>query len=79
MEGLNPGERMKSEKLEVGKKVSIGTNRLVSFRIETSGGTIISGLIPANEYLEITNGGDVINAEISINDITKGPREVDNQ
>lgn len=76
MDHLNPGDKSKIISLEKGKKFNLGFNRLVKFEITTSGGTIISGFIPANEYLEVTNGGDITSADISIYDAPKGPQEV---
>ena len=66
----------KSASLEVGKTVNIGVNRVINFKITTSGGTVIEGIIPANEYLSITNGGDITGAEMNIYDIPEGPSEV---
>ena len=37
---------------------------------------MIEGIIPANEYLSITNGGDITGAEMNIYDIPEGPSEV---
>lgn len=76
MADIKPGNTFKSAELELGKQVNIGTSRMVKFQIKTSGGTVISGIIPANEYLEVTNGGDIKSADISIYDIPKGPHEV---
>lgn len=76
MDSLFPGDKSQLVSMEIGKKYNLGFNRLVRFEITTSGGSIISGFIPANEYLEVTNGGDITSADINSHDIQKGPQEV---
>lgn len=76
MQELKKG-RNEFGKLEKGKPFSIGLNRLVDFKIITTGGTIIEGKIPANEYLKVTSGGDLSAFEIVINDLPKDLKVAD--
>lgn len=70
MQKLNKGPNPLTT-LEKGKTLKLGLNRVVDFKIVTAGGTVIEGKIPANEYLSITNGGDIQSADITINDLPR--------
>lgn len=76
MNSIEPSNNWNPIPLEIGKKVRLGTNRPVNFQIKTVGGSTIEGVIPANEYLIIINGGDLMSADLTIEDILKGPQEI---
>ncbi len=63
--------------LEKGQTLKFGINRVVEFEMKTAGGTIIKGIIPANEYLVVTSGGDIEHFNINVYDSQTGPRELD--
>lgn len=71
--GIPPKQSFNVADIEIGKTASIGINRLVNFKITTAGGTIIEGVIPLNEYLTITNGGDLTDVKLMLFDQPKGP------
>lgn len=74
---MKPKETINAGNLEQGKLVRLGSNRAVNFRVETQGGTVIEGIIPANEYLEVTNGGDIKSFDIKVYDSPSGPKPID--
>ncbi|MEI9768501.1 hypothetical protein [Enterobacter asburiae] len=63
--------------LEKGQTLKFGINRAVEFEMKTAGGTTIKGIIPANEYLVVTSGGDIEQFNINVYDSQTGPRELD--
>lgn len=63
--------------LEKGQTLNFGINRAVEFEMKTAGGTIIKGIIPANAYLVVTNGGDIESFNINVYDSQTGPHELD--
>lgn len=63
--------------LEKGQTLNFGFNRAVEFELKTAGGTTIKGNIPANEYLVVTNGGDIEHFNINVYDSKSGPQKID--
>jgi len=60
--------------LRVGEKTDLGFNRPVKYTITTTGGTVIKGIVPANERLLVTNGGDIASFDIDIHEISNTPK-----
>ncbi|GMO11152.1 hypothetical protein [Bradyrhizobium ottawaense] len=67
--------------LTVGKTSFLrAVNGAMQFRIETAGGSVIQGWIPANTGLEIFHGGDVTKCDLTIPpDARSGPVSVENK
>jgi hypothetical protein len=72
---IKPKSTQSVAELEVGKPMRFGANRAVNFKIVTAGGSVIEGVIPANEYLNVVSGGDIQSYDILIFDQVKGPTD----
>ncbi|CAH3786513.1 hypothetical protein ACSITO_000321 [Enterobacter hormaechei] len=70
-------EKIEAVRLDVGKTVDIRFNKAVEIVIKTTGGTVIKGVIPANERFVVTNGGDIESFDVNIYDTKSGPQKID--
>ncbi|ENA0807226.1 hypothetical protein ACN3ZE_002168 [Providencia rettgeri] len=75
---IGTGEKKAIEgTLNVGVKNVINLNKPARYTMTTAGGTTISGVIPANGNVEVTNGGDITSFNIYIDDIDKTLKTVE--
>lgn len=62
--------------LKKGGTLRYSYNRAVPFEIVLIDGSVIKGINPAGEYLEITSHGAVVSVNHIIDETTMGPRKI---